>query len=125
MIYFLVALGGAIGALSRFLVSNFMAKKVCAFFPCGTLTVNLLGSFLITFIMTFFTASGTDPLYRYLMVVGFLGAFTTLSSVTYDTLLLLKEGYFFLSFLNLFLNTFLTLFCGILGLALGRFLFYK
>jgi len=38
--------------------------------------------------MTFFTASATDPLYRYLVVIGFLGAFTTLSSVTYDTLLL-------------------------------------
>jgi len=125
MIYLLICIGGALGALLRFLISNFMAKKVCAFFPCGTLTVNLLGSFLITFIMTFFTASSTDPLYRYLVVVGFLGAFTTLSSVTYDTLLLLKEGYFFLSFLNLFLNTFLTLFCGVLGLALGRFLFYK
>lgn len=125
MSYFFVALGGALGALARFLISNFFAKHFCIFFPCGTLFVNLLGSFLITFIMSFFLASGTDPLYRYLIVVGFLGAFTTLSSVTYDTLFLFREGYPFLALLNIFLNLFLSLLFGILGLALGKFWFYK
>ncbi len=125
MIYLFVALGGAFGALARFLISAFFAKHLCAFFPCGTLFVNLLGSFLITFLMTYFLASGTDPLYRYLIVVGFLGSFTTLSSVTYDTLFLFKEGYTLLALLNIFSNFFLSLLSGIGGLAMGRILFYK
>lgn len=125
MIYILVALGGALGALTRFLISNFFAKHFCVFFPCGTLFVNLLGSFLITFLMTYFLASGSDPLYRYFFVIGFLGAFTTLSSITYDTLLLFREGYPWLALVNVFLNFFLSLLSGVGGLALGNFLFYK
>lgn len=125
MIYLFVALGGAAGALARFLLSSFLAKYLCAFFPCGTLIVNLLGSFLITLMMSYFWASGADPLYRYLLVVGFLGAFTTLSSITYDTLFLFKEGYVLLALLNVFSNFFLSLLSGVGGLALGRVLFYK
>lgn len=125
MIYLLVALGGALGALARFLTTTFFAKHLCAFFPCGTLFVNLFGSFLITLSMSYFLASGTDPLYRYFFVVGFLGAFTTLSSITYDTLLLFKEGYTLLALVNVFSNLFLSLLSGVGGLALGKYLFYK
>ena len=87
--------------------------------------MNLLGSFLITLSMSYFLASGADPLYRYFFIVGFLGAFTTLSSITYDTLLLFKEGYSLLALVNVFSNFFLSLLSGVGGLALGRFLFYR
>ncbi len=125
MIYFVIALGGAAGALTRFILSNFFAKHFCVFFPCGTLFVNILGSFLITLVMSYFLASGTDPIYRYFIVVGFLGSFTTLSSITYDTLLLFREGYPWLALVNVFLNFILSLLSGVGGLALGKFLFYR
>lgn len=125
MFYFLVALGGAAGALARFIISNFFAKHLCVFFPCGTLFVNIFGSFLITFSMSYFLASGTDPIYRYFFVVGFLGSFTTLSSITYDTLLLFREGYTLLALVNISSNFFFSLLSGVAGLALGKFLFYK
>lgn len=125
MSYLLIALGGALGALARFLIAQFMAKYVCYTFPCGTLTVNIVGSFFITLFMIFFISSSADPLWRLFFVVGFLGAFTTLSSITYDTITFLKEGSYFLAFLNLFCNLFFSLFAGFAGLVLGKVLFLK
>ncbi|MEZ0344306.1 MAG: CrcB family protein [Caldimicrobium sp.] len=74
--------------------------------------------------MSYFLTSGSDPHYRYLFVVGFLGAFTTLSSITNDTLFLYREGYPWLSLVKVFSN-FFSLLAGVGGLALGNFLFYN
>ena len=121
----LVGIGGALGSMLRFLLSSFMAKYFCTSFPCGTLIVNLLGSYLITFLMEIFITSAVDPLYRYLLIIGFLGGFTTLSSVTYDTLTLFRNGESLLAFLNLFFNALLTLCAGFLGYITARLLLFK
>lgn len=125
MTYIVIAIGGAVGALLRYLIASLFSKHVCATFPCGILFVNVLGSFLITLFMTFFTFSALDPIYRLFFVVGFLGSFTTLSSITYDTIFLIKSGAYFLAFLNLFLNFVLSLFAGFGGLIVGKFLFLR
>lgn len=125
MSYIVIAIGGALGAVLRYLIAGFFSKHICSSFPCGILFVNVIGSFLITFFMTFFTFSAIDPLYRLFFVVGFLGSFTTLSSITYDTIFLLKSGDYFRAFLNLFLNFFLSLFAGFGGLVIGKILFIK
>lgn len=125
MTYLVIALGGAIGALLRYLIANLFSKHICSTFPCGVLAVNVFGSFLITLFMTFFTLSTLDPLYRLFFVVGFLGSFTTLSSITYDTILLIKSGAYLLAFLNLLLNFSLSLFSGFGGLILGKILFFR
>lgn len=123
--FVLVGIGGAFGSILRFIVSTLMVKYVCSFFPCGTLVVNLVGSFLITFLMEIFIFSHIDPLYRYIFVIGFLGGFTTLSSVVYDTLTLFRKGELILAFLNLFLNSFFTLFTGLLGLISARLFIFR
>lgn len=125
MTYIAIAIGGALGAILRYLIANLFSKHICASFPCGILFVNVIGSFLITLFMTFFAFSAIDPLYRLFFVVGFLGSFTTLSSITYDTIFLIKSGAYFLAFLNLFLNFFLSLLAGFGGLVLGKILFFK
>lgn len=125
MTYLVIALGGAIGALLRYLIASLFSQHICSTFPCGTLFVNVLGSFLITLFMTYFTFSALDPIYRLFFVVGFLGSFTTLSAITYDTILLLKSGAYFLAFLNLALNFFLSLLAGFGGLILGKIVFIR
>ncbi len=88
-----VALGGAIGAVLRFLVAGYVQKKVGIAFPMGTLTVNVLGSFIIGFFIHYaLEYLALPPYVRALVVVGFLGAFTTFSSFSYETVSLLLEG---------------------------------
>ncbi|MFN3504713.1 MAG: fluoride efflux transporter CrcB [Caldimicrobium sp.] len=122
---FLVGVGGAFGSIFRFLISFFMVKYVSSSFPCGTLMVNLIGSFFITFLSEIFISTSIDPNYRYLLIIGFLGGFTTLSSVTLDTFTLFKNGYLFLAFLNMMFNSILTLFSGFLGFVLAKFLLFR
>ncbi|MFN4131626.1 MAG: fluoride efflux transporter FluC [Caldimicrobium sp.] len=121
----LVGIGGALGSMLRFLISTLMIKYVCSIFPCGTLVVNLVGSFFITFLMELFIFSTIDPMYRYLLIIGFLGGFTTLSSVVYDTLTLFRKGELVLAFLNLLLNYFLSLLFGLIGLLMAKKIILK
>jgi len=120
-----VAIGGAFGALSRYSIGLIAAKLFPGSFPLGTLTVNVLGSFLITFIATHFMHSAIDPIYRYLFITGFLGALTTFSSFTFETIALWQQNMYFLGFLNVFLNFFLSFTAGFLGLTLANYLFLK
>jgi CrcB protein len=110
-----VAVGGAIGAVMRFLVAGYVQSKAGVAFPLGTLTVNVLGSFIIGFFITYFLEFlALPPQVRALVVVGFLGAFTTFSSYSFETVSLLLEGdvgkalvYVIASNLLCFLATFL------------------
>lgn len=121
----LIAIGGALGALLRYLFSLIFSKYLCTSFPCGTLFVNVVGSFLITLFMFVFNIGAIDPMFRYFFVIGFLGSFTTLSSITYDTLSLIKEGNFFYAIINLFSNFFISLVAGICGFFVARILFFR
>ncbi len=81
----MVALGGALGSVLRYLCGLLVQQ------PWATLTVNLLGSFLIG-VGAMYLASGENPLLRLLLVTGILGGFTTFSSFSLDSLQLLQLG---------------------------------
>ncbi len=81
-----VAVGGAAGAVARFLVSTAVPRLA---FPWHTLAVNLAGAFLLGFL---FLDHGMEHRARLLMAVGFLGAFTTLSTYSVETVELVREG---------------------------------
>jgi len=90
-----VAFGSAVGGAGRYAVSGFMARLVGETFPWGTLTVNVVGSFVITFIAALTGPDGrmfmsTDI--RQFIMLGVLGGFTTFSSFSFQTLALVQDG---------------------------------
>lgn len=90
----LVAAGGALGSVLRWLASSFVQKLLPhASFPWGTLAVNVVGSFAIGAIMTMaLERSNVSPDARLFLVTGVLGGFTTFSALSWDTLVLLRSG---------------------------------
>jgi CrcB protein len=84
----LVAIGGALGAVARFLVGTAFARKLGTGWPWGTLFINLTGCFLIAVL----TARLTSPQWRYFLPIGFVGAYTTFSTYEYETMRLIQVG---------------------------------
>ena len=90
-----VALGGALGAVSRYLVSGWINRLAGASpFPYGTLTVNLVGCFLLGLLMSLGSEGrwGLTPQLRLLLGAGFLGALTTFSTFSFETIEALRAG---------------------------------
>ncbi len=97
----MVLVGGALGSLARYMLGTAILAKFGGRFPFGTFFINLTGSFVIGFAMTWLgERSQLGPNWRLLGVVGFLGGYTTFSSYQWETLSLLREGGDWLAVLN-------------------------
>jgi CrcB protein len=93
MPYLVIALGGALGANVRYIVNLLAGRWLGVTFPYGTLGINITGSLVLGFFLTLATERlEIDPLWRLFFATGFLGAYTTFSAYTYESLLLLREG---------------------------------
>ena len=99
--YLMVWLGGGAGSLMRYVVANAVISRVSGRFPWGTVIINITGSFLMGLLMTVLT-EGLDlhPNWRLLLVVGFLGGYTTFSSFEWENLVLMRDGGRWLALLN-------------------------
>lgn len=116
-----VCLGGAAGTGARYLLSGWVLRWGGSGFPWGTLAVNVLGSFLLSLIMS--VALATDlfsPTLRLTLTVGVMGGFTTYSTFNYETLQSLERGDWLLGGANLAMTVVGCLVAGLLGAALGR-----
>ena len=99
--YIMVMLGGATGSLTRYVVGTAIMTRLGARFPIGTMFINVSGSFLIGVLMTLLAERlQPHPNWRLLLVVGFLGGYTTFSTFAWETLALVKEGGRWLGLLN-------------------------
>ncbi len=119
-----IALGGAFGAVSRFWLSQFIYQILGRGYPWGTLTVNLIGSFSIGFLYIFFESrlQGVTELKPFLMV-GFLGALTTFSTFSLDSLLLIENGFWLKAIINLVSSVLICLFAVWFGTFISRLFF--
>jgi fluoride exporter len=93
--YLLIALGGALGSIARYWVGTAVAARSGIKFPYGTLVVNLSACLVIGFTLTFL-AERTDinPAWRFLIPIGFIGAYSTFSTYEWETLSTLRSGAF-------------------------------
>ena len=122
MAYLWVALGGATGAAARFAVAQWMSSRWGWTFPWGTFAVNVTGSLAIGLVMTLLIARGADPMYRLLLVTGFLGGYTTFSAFSFEALTLLEARRWDAAALYVIGSVGLGLLATALGLGLGRLL---
>ncbi len=118
-----IAGGGALGALGRFWMSSGVYRLLGRELPWGTLVVNTLGSFLMGLLFVLFMERSTaGPELQAAVLVGFLGAFTTFSTFSMETLALIEAGYLGRALLNLVLSVLVCLVACWVGLLLGRWL---
>ncbi|MFP4624184.1 MAG: fluoride efflux transporter CrcB [Gemmatimonadota bacterium] len=87
----LIAAGGALGAVARYGLAGWVQARA-GFFPWGTLAVNVLGSFLLGFAFRYLETTVVPPEWRQAVTIGFLGAFTTFSTFSFEAVALAQDG---------------------------------
>jgi CrcB protein len=116
-----VAAGGAVGAVMRFGVASSVTNWLGRGFPYGTLTVNVLGSLIMGLLYVLMLERlSVGPEWRAALQIGLLGAFTTFSSFSIETLVLIESGEVFRAVLNIVLSVSICLVAVWLGVTLGR-----
>ena len=117
----LVGMGGFLGASVRYLLGGWLTTRWPTLFPYETLLINVSGSFLLSLFMVVAIGRFALPVeYRHLVVIGFLGSYTTFSTLTFETLELAEQGDLLYAALNVLVSVVLGLLAGYLGLVLGR-----
>ncbi len=116
-----IALGGAVGAVLRYLVATTVQRVAGPAFPLGTLTVNVVGSLLMGMLFVLLVERAVvGPEWRAAVLVGVLGAFTTFSTFSMETFNLMGEGRMLAAAVNMVASVAACLAAVWLGVALGR-----
>jgi CrcB protein len=96
--YLLIGLGGALGSIARYWVGSTVGGRMGVRFPYGTLVVNITACVVIGFTLTWLSdRAEVSPAWRYLVAVGFIGAYSTFSTYEWETLSTLRSGAFALA----------------------------
>jgi fluoride exporter len=96
--YLLIAVGGALGSIARYWISATISGRMGVRFPYGTLVVNLTACVIIGFTLTYLgTHLEINPAWRFLIPVGFIGAYSTFSTFEWETLATMRSGAFMLA----------------------------
>ena len=116
-----IAVGGGLGSVARFLVAREMERCLGNFLPYGTLVVNVLGSLALGWLATvFLDRPEINITLRLGIAVGFLGAFTTFSAFSFESVQLMLNGAVWRAVLNVTVNTVVCLAMCYLGMQLAR-----
>jgi fluoride exporter len=115
-----VGLGGFLGAIARYGLGGWAAARWGATFPWGTFVINITGSFILGFFMALAQyRPWLHPQLRLLFAVGFVGAYTTFSTYTYESLRLMMDGQLALAALNVIGSVVMGLVAVFAGFVLG------
>ena len=117
-----IMLGGAVGALLRYLISGATYKLMGSGFPWGTLTVNLSGSFLIGMFTELFDSLIVQSELRVFILIGLLGSFTTFSTFSLESLKLIQDGQIKFAVFNILINNITGIILVIAGIISSRFI---
>jgi CrcB protein len=115
-----VGLGGFLGANARYLLGGWIAARLGPTFPYGTFVINGSGSFLVGLLIGALEGNVLSPTVRLAGAIGFVGAYTTFSTWTYETVQLVESGSLLLAAANLFGSVAVGIGAVIAGLAAGR-----
>ena len=116
-----IAVGSAIGGVSRYLVGGLSQRLAGGTFPIGTLLINVTGSFLLGFILRYGVETTTlTPEVRAFLTVGFCGGYTTFSTFSYETIALAEDGQWARAALYVGLSVGVSLVATFLGLVAAR-----
>lgn len=123
--YLIVAIGSALGGIFRYFLSNLVYKFLQPIFPYGTLTVNVIGSFLIGLFIFYLDSNkliSSDM--RIFLTLGFCGGLTTFSTFTYETFSLIQNSEYLLAILNVIGNLVLTFIAITLAYFISQKIFF-
>ena len=116
-----IAVAGALGTLSRYALGGLIQRLTGTTFSWGTLVINILGCLIIGYIMQVALTADIIPAnLRVIITIGFIGAFTTFSTFSYETLKLFEDGAFLSAVVNIIFNVGFGLAATFFGMFLGR-----
>jgi CrcB protein len=119
--YLMIALGGALGALARYFVALWVQQRVGGTFPIGTFLVNVSGCLIMGIAMTLLTEGGAlHPNWRFLVPIGFIGAYTTFSTFEMETFRAIEEGGWLIALGNIVFSVIVGFFALWLGVVATR-----
>ncbi len=117
-----VGLAGALGALARYVLGRFIAERAGSLFPFGTFLINVTGAFVIGLLFAFTGRKLINPSVQGVLATGFLGGYTTFSTMSWEGVQLARGGSTRFSLLYFAGNVAFGLLAATLGLALGWWL---
>jgi CrcB protein len=121
--YLLIGIGGFLGANARYLVAGWITERLGASFPYGTLVINVSGSFILGFFSIFISERLlVHANWRLFFAIGFLGAYTTFSTFSFENFALIQERSYVLALVNMLGSVFLGLIAVVAGIIVARLL---
>jgi CrcB protein len=118
---FFIALGGGLGATLRYIMSKGIQSSFNTLFPMGTLAVNVTGSLIMGFLFYLFSNIIAPGDLKSFLTIGFLGALTTFSTYSLETVNLLKDGEIKLGLLNFLINNVVCMVMVIIGIIASKY----
>ncbi len=120
--YFVIGIGGFVGAVARYSLGAYIGGRYGVRFPLGTFIINMSGCFLIGLTMTLLARTTASAYWRYLIPIGFIGAYTTFSTFEYETLRAIQDGQLTTGLLNVGLSLTIGFIAVWAGAAIGKVL---
>ena len=118
--YLVVGVGGFLGAIARYMLGTYIVSRSGVRFPYSTFVINMSGCFLIGLIVTLLAKTTASQYWRYLIPIGFIGAYTTFSTFEYETLRAVQDGQAMTGLLNVALSVIVGFAAVWAGAAIGR-----
>lgn len=121
---FIIGIGATIGASMRYYLTQFMNTTLGSGFPYGTLSANVIGSFLAgVLVVIILEKAKLSEAYRLMLLIGLTGSLTTMSTLSWESIEMISLGHYTQATINILFNIFLSLLAVGLGVVLARYVF--